>query len=57
MATVKLDLKTAKLALKVSKTTLTKASGEFEWAVEQTCSNSNGHIRKCGHQGQKDDRC
>ena len=35
MATVKLDLKTAKLALKVSKTTLTKASGEFEWAVEQ----------------------
>ena len=64
MAMVKLDLKMAKLALKVSKTALTKAIGEFEWAGEQfernkdaASRNINGHIRKCGHEGQKDDRC
>ena len=35
MATVKLDLKTAKLALKVSRTALTKAISEFEWAGQE----------------------
>ena len=31
----KLDLKTAKLALKVSRSALTKANSEFDWACQE----------------------
>lgn len=38
---VKLDLKTAKLALKVSRTALTKAVSEFDWACQELDRNKD----------------